>query len=165
MVYAPVDELHKGQFARAIGRNDTSTWWYIRDPGNPNGVCWIARSTTEIEGDTATLPVIGIPFVSVTKIRIKIEPTRIYVKCDQFPQNMFFEAELTTNGPAIVKWKWEASTGFSSNEFLLAFEEAGTRVVNDYYQIPVANDYWIKIYILKPNTMAEQVNFPVNCSP
>src|SRR5687767_1180119 len=39
VLYELVNELRQGQSARALGRNDTSTWWYVRDPGNPNGYC------------------------------------------------------------------------------------------------------------------------------
>src|SRR5689334_22323418 len=42
VVFELVNELNDGQTARVVGRNADSTWWYIRDPGNPGGECWVS---------------------------------------------------------------------------------------------------------------------------
>lgn len=165
IVYAFVNELKKGTFAHVIGRNSNSTWWYIRDPGNPNGLCWVSADVAEVEGKTEDLPIANPPVISVTKNTLRIEPERIFVSCSQFPQTIFFESAITTNGPALIIWKLETSTGYVSAENTVIFEESGTQTVNGYYQIPVAGDYWIKIHILQPNDMTEQLNFPANCTP
>jgi hypothetical protein len=164
-VYDLVDELHEGQSARVAGRNEASTWWYIRDPGNPNGFCWVSSNMTEIEGGVKEVPVVQAPMVTVTKAGLRVEPDRIVVGCDQFPQTIFMEAEVTTNGPAFVTWKWEASTGVSSDPTILVFGEAGKQVINDYYRIGAPNEYWIKLHILEPNEIIKQVNIPVSCTP
>lgn len=165
VVYELIDELRQGQTARAVGRNDASTWWYVRDPGNPNGFCWVSSSVTEIDGDAVEgLPVIQPQPASVTKATLRAEPDRIVVGCDQFPQTIFLEAEITTNGPTFVTWMWEASTGVSSEKVIMVFEESGTQVINDYYQIGAPNEYWIKLHILEPTGMVRQVNIPVNCT-
>jgi SH3-like domain-containing protein len=165
VVYAFVNELEAGTPARAIGRNEDSTWWYIRDPGNPGGTCWVSAQVTQIKGDAESLPVIAPPPVTVTKIDLRIEPLKIFVSCNQFPQTVFFEAQIATNGPARAVWRLEASTGYISAENILTFEESGMKVVNGYYQVPVAGDYWLKLHILKPNDTLAQLNFPANCTP
>jgi hypothetical protein len=101
----------------------------------------------------------------VTKATLRAEPDRIVVGCDQFPQTIFLEAEITTDGPTFVTWKWEASTGVSSENAIMVFEQAGTRLINDYYQIGAPNEYWIKLHILEPSQITRQVNIPVSCSP
>jgi SH3-like domain-containing protein len=164
-VYELVNEMRKGQSARVAGRNESSTWWYVRDPGNPNGFCWVSRDVTEIEGEAERLPVQSAPVVSVTEATLRAEPTRIVIGCDQFPQTIFLEAEVTTNGPAFVTWKWEASTGVSSQEVIMVFEQAGTQLINDYYQIGAPGDYWIKLHILSPAQITNEVKIPVNCTP
>ena len=118
-----------------------------------------------MKGQAEELPVVQSPFVTVTNATLRAEPDRIVVDCDQFPQTIFLEAEITTNGPTFVTWKWEASTGVSSEQTILVFEEAGTQVINDYYQIGAPNDYWIKLHILEPNEIVKQVNIPVSCTP
>jgi len=165
IVYELINELDEGQSARVVGRNNDSTWWYIRDPGNPNGFCWVSASAAKIKGATEKLPVTRAPYVTVTNASLRIEPNRIVVNCDKFPQTVFFEAKVTANGPAFATWKWETSDGVSSDNRVIVFEEAGTKVVNDYYQIGAPNEYWIKLRILAPNEVVKQVNFPVNCSP
>jgi uncharacterized protein YraI len=164
-VYELVNEMRKGQSARVVGRDEASTWWYVRDPGNPNGFCWVSSDVTEIEGEAEKLPVQPAPVVSVTEATLRAEPTRIVVGCSQFPQTIFLEAEVTTNGPAFVTWKWEASTGVSSQEVIMVFEQAGTQLINDYYQIGAPSDYWIKLHILSPTQITREVKIPVNCTP
>ncbi|MBI5962430.1 MAG: hypothetical protein HY863_03050 [Chloroflexi bacterium] len=163
--YVLLNELHRDQFARVAGRNDSSTWLYIRDPGNPGGFCWVSADVVEAQGQVDQLPVTLPPFVTVTDVSLRVEPSRIVVNCSQFPQTVFFEAQVTANGPTLLTWRWEASTGVSSNDGTLIFEEAGTQVINDYYQIGAPNDYWVKLHVLTPNEMVEQVNFPVSCTP
>jgi SH3-like domain-containing protein len=163
--YVLVNELRRNQSARVVGRNESSTWLYIRDPGNPGGFCWVSQNVTEAEGALDELPVKPPPFVTVTDVSLRAEPNRILVNCDQFPQTIFFEAQVTANGPTLLTWRWEASTGVVSNNGTLVFEEAGTQVINDYYQVGAPNEYWVKLHILTPNERVEQVNFPVSCTP
>lgn len=165
VVYDLINELNEGQAARVAGRNDASTWWYVHDPGNPNGFCWVSANVTEVEGEAEKLPVMQAPLVTVIKVNLRAEPDRMVVGCDQFPQTIFLEAEITTNGPTFVTWKWEASTGVSSEQSILVFEQAEMQVINDYYQIGAPNEYWIKLHILEPNEIIKQVNIPVNCTP
>jgi SH3-like domain-containing protein len=162
--YVTVNELPQDETARVIGRNDASTWLYIRDPGNPGGFCWLSASVIEIEGQVELLPVTPPPFVTVTDVSLRAEPTRILVNCSQFPQTVFFEAEVTTNGPTLLTWTWEASTGVTSDVGTMIFEGAGTQAINEFYPIGGPNDYWVKLHILTPNVFEEQVNFPVSCT-
>lgn len=163
--YALINEIDQGVSARVVGRNNVSTWLYIRDPGNPDGLCWVSASVVETQGKADQLPVIQPPVPIVTKINLRVEPTHIVVNCDQFPQTVFFEAEVTANGPTYMTWRWEVSTGVVSNDGLLVFEEAGTKTLNDYYQIAAPNEYWIQLHILTPNESVTQVTFPVSCTP
>lgn len=165
IVYTFVNELKEGQLARVIGRNENSTWWYIRDPGNPSGSCWVSADVTEIQGKAHDLPVANPPVIMVTKVTLRIEPERIFILCNQFPQTIFFESEIITNGPALVTWRLETSAGHISAENTMIFEKFDTQTANGYYEIPVAGDYWIKMHILKPNDVTETLNFPANCVP
>jgi len=162
--YALINELRQDESARVIGRDASLDWWYIRDPGNPNGFCWVSANVTETQGAADELPVVQAPVTNVTKVSLRAEPDRIVVGCDKFPQTIFLEAEVTTDGPAYVTWRWEASTGAVSDNVILVFEEAGKQVINDYYQIGAPNDYWVKLHITTPNEIIKQVNVPVSCA-
>jgi len=163
-VYSLINELDEGQSVRAVGRDESHMWWYIRDPGNPNGFCWVSSNVTETLGRAGELPVVLAPVPTVIKAKLRAEPDRIVVNCDQFPQTIFLEAEITTNGPTFVTWRWEASTGVSSENAILVFEGSGTQIINDYYQVGAPDEYRIKLHILAPNEIIEQVTLPVSCT-
>ena len=164
-IYETITEIRQGRILRAIGRNDSATWFYVRDPGNPGGFCWVSGDVTQVTGEASLLPIIQPPIAIVTNVDLRVEPNRIVVNCNQFPQTVFFEAQITTSGPTLFTWKWEISTGAVSDVGAMIFEEAGTQVINEFYQINSANDYWVKLYVLTPNEIVEQVNFPVSCTP
>ncbi|MBK7455050.1 MAG: hypothetical protein IPJ46_15420 [Anaerolineales bacterium] len=162
--YVTVNELHQGQSARVTGRIDSSDWLYVRDPGNPGGFCWLSASVIELDGQADLLPVMPPPFVTVTDVSLRADPTRILVNCSQFPQTVFFEAEVTTNGPTLMTWTWEASTGAMSDVGTMVFERAGTQLLNEFYPVGAPNEYWVKLHILTPNILEKQVSFPVSCT-
>ncbi len=163
--YELVNEFPLGQTLRAVGRNEAFSWWYVQDPGNPGGFCWVSADVTQPELPTSELQVVQPPFVTITNVDLRVEPNRINVNCDQFPQTVFFEAQITVSGPTLLKWKWEVSTGVSSNEGALVYEEGGTQIINEYYQINAPGDYWVKLVTLAPDEQEHQVTFPVSCSP
>ncbi len=163
--YELINELHEGEVTRATGRDESASWWYIRDPGNPDGFCWVSGTVTQLDGDGQKLPLVPAPPAAVTNVDLVVEPNRMVVDCLEFPQTFFFEANITTNGPALVTWKWEASTGVSSDVGTIAFGEAATQPINEFYRVNSPNDYWVKLYILTPNQIEKQVNFRVECSP
>lgn len=164
-IYDTMTEIAQGRILRATGRNDSATWFYVSDPGNPGAFCWVSADVTQVEEEAVLLPIIQPPTAIVTDVSLRVEPNLISVKCDQFPQTVFFEALITTNGPTLFTWKWEVSTGAVSDVGTLIFEEAGTQAINEYYQINSANDYWAKLYVLTPNEVVQQVNFRVSCTP
>jgi len=164
-VYLNLNEIRNGRNLTAIGRNDAATWWLVEDPINPGGFCWVSSDVTDEQGDTSLLPVIAAPFVTITKAELRVEPNRIVVSCSDFPQTVFFEAAITANGPTLFTWQWEASTGAVSDVGTLIFDQAGTQFINEFYQINSPNEYWVKLKIMMPNEMVEQVTFPVSCNP
>ncbi len=163
-VFETISEIQQGKILNAIGRNDAANWWYVEDPLVPGGRCWVSTEVTEALGDATQLPVIGSSLITVTNVDLRVEPNRIVVSCDQFPQTVFFEALVTTNGPTLLTWKWELSNGTVSNVGTLIYEGAGTQAINEFYQVNAPNEYWVKLVILTPNEVVEQVNFPVTCN-
>jgi hypothetical protein len=164
-VYLTMNEISSGRALIAVGRDDTSMWWLVEDPINPGGFCWVSGEVTDEQGDIQQLPIVAAPLVTVTKLDLRVEPNRIVVNCTEFPQTVFFEATITTNGPTLLTWQWEASTGVVSDVGTLIYEEAGTQVINEFYRINAPNEYWVKLKILTPNEMEQQVTFPVSCTP
>ncbi|MGC8856667.1 MAG: hypothetical protein ACP5QU_07710, partial [Anaerolineae bacterium] len=94
-----------------------------------------------------------------------VEPVSASVACNAFPYTFKFFAELTTNGPAAVSWRWELSTGETSPAETILFAEADTRPVQDAYRVSGPGDYWVRLHVLTPNEMSQQVDFRMSCTP
>jgi hypothetical protein len=60
-VYDRVGALSVGQVAEVIGRNDAGNYWYIRNPSQSNGFCWLWGEYATLTGSFASLPVFTPP--------------------------------------------------------------------------------------------------------
>jgi hypothetical protein len=87
------------------------------------------------------------------------------VGCAAFPQTVDVYAQITANGPTIVTWRWETSTGDVSDEETLLFESEGTKEVRNILTVWNANDYWVDLHVLIPNDRAGGAIFKVTCVP
>ena len=163
--YAVAGALNLGRQAEIIGKNEDSSWWYVRNPSDPSTLCWLSAGVTDTVGNVDALPVVEPPEIGVTSVNVNIDPQGMNVACDAFPQSVIISAFITTNGPSIVIWRWESSTGKTSPEKNLLFEEGGTKMVQDYYQVDAANDYSIQVRTIVPNVVIGQANFKVICTP
>jgi len=163
--YAVVGALDLGRQAEMIGRNPDSSWWYVKNPSDPSTVCWLSAEFVNTVGNVAALPVVGPPEIGVNNIRVTVEPVLMNVSCNAFPQFVSAGAEITSNGPAVVTWRWETSWGEVSREETLLFESEGTKSVQGYFRVSSANDYWINLHVLLPNDRADGAYFKVTCVP
>ena len=163
--YGIAGALNLGRQAEMIGKNLDSSWWYVRNPSDPSTLCWLAASVTDTVGNVESLPVVEPPEITVTSVNVSVDPPGMNVACDAFPQSVIMSAFITTNGPSIVIWRWELSTGKTSPEQNLLFEEGGTKMVQDYYQVDNANDYSIRVRTIVPNVVIGEANFKAICTP
>ena len=163
VIYEIVSGLKPNQSSQIAGRNINDTWWYIHDPLNPGGYCWVAADATDVEGETESIPVVDPPVTSVTSVQVRVEPQRITILCNQFPQSFLFVADITTNGPALVVWKWEVSTGEIGEEQSFIFDAADTKTSQLYFTVTGPNDYWVRAHIYQPNEILGQSNFYATC--
>ena len=60
-VYDRVGALLVGQVAEVVGRNQNGDYWYIRNPNNSNGFCWLWGEYATVSGNFAALPVFTPP--------------------------------------------------------------------------------------------------------
>ena len=165
IAYAVAGGLEVGKQAEIVGRNADQTWWQVKNPNDPSTLCWLSASVTNAAGNLDALPVASPPSVSVIRITVSVDPPAMNVACDALPQVVNVTAEIATNGPTSVNWRWETSAGEFSSEDPLTFLEGGTQVIKDQYQVASANDYWIQVHVLNPNDKTGRVYFKVNCSP
>lgn len=55
--------------------------------------------------------------------------------------------------------------GAVSDVGTLIYEQAGTQAINEFYQVNAPNEYWVKLHVLTPNQLTQQISFPVSCTP
>lgn len=163
--YGIAGALNLGRQAEMIGRNEDSSWWYVRNPSDPSTLCWLSAGVTDTVGNVDALPVVEPPEIMVTSVNVSVDPPGLNVACDAFPQSVIVTAFITTNGPSIVIWRWESSTGKTSPENNLLFEEGGTKMVQDYYQVDSVNNYSIQVRTIVPNVVIGEANFKAICTP
>jgi len=60
-VYDRVGALLVGQTAEVVGRDDTGNYWYIRNPNQSGGFCWLWGEYATVSGTFAVLPVVTPP--------------------------------------------------------------------------------------------------------
>jgi SH3-like domain-containing protein len=163
--YAVAGALNPGRQAEIIGKNEDSSWWYVRNPSDPSTLCWLAASVTDTLGNVESLPEVEPPEIGVTRIKVSVEPPAMNIACDAFPRSVIINTQITVNGPSIVIWRWESSTGLTSPEKNLLFNEGGTQTIQDYYQVDGVNNYSIQVRTITPNVVIETANFKVTCTP
>jgi len=164
--YAIIGALNVGRQAEIIGKNADVTWLYVRNPSDPSTNCWLSADFINVRGNVELLPAVGPPEIMVTNIEVRVDPPAMNVACDAFPQSVLIVAEISTNGPSIVRWNWQSSAGKRSvGDKDILFEEAGTKTVQDYYQVDGASDYSLTVATLLPNLVAGSTTFKVTCTP
>lgn len=163
--YSVVGGLDLGRQAEIVGRDADSAWWYVRNPDNPSTYCWLFASLVNASGNLEALPVVGAPLSSVTGISVAADPPSMNVSCKAFPQYVGITAQITTNGPSNVTWRWESSIGETISKDPLLFLEGGSQTVQLYYKVSSVNDYWIQVHVLSPNDTTGRANFRVTCVP
>ena len=163
--YSAVGGLEVGGQAEIIGKNIDVTWWYVKNPSDPSTTCWLAASLIAAVGNLDALPVVEAPPAQVTNIQVRIEPPSIHVACSSFPQYVTVTAEITTNGPATVAWRWETSEGEVIDKDSLLYLENSSLPVLMSYKINAAKDYWIQVHILSPNDTTGRTVFKATCVP
>lgn len=162
VAYSAISSLNVGQFAQIAGRNDDSSWWYVVDPFNPAGFCWVAASVVTTSGNLSNLPLIPPPAAIVTKVTVGASVASP-VYCGG-PNVIEFSGKITTNGATKVTFQWEV-TGDKSNTTSpenINFKVAGTKSAPDpgVYKADCGN-YTITLHVLSPNDISASYKFKV----
>ena len=163
--YAVVGNLEVGDQAEVVGKNIDATWWNVKNPDDPSTVCWLAASVINVTGNVESLPVVNTPPALVSNIFVSTNPPSLNVACSVFPQYIQVNADITTNGPTIVTWRWETSETEVFDRPSLQYFEAGSQSVFTNYKITIAKDYWIQVHILVPNDVTGRATFKATCVP
>ena len=165
IAYAVVGVLDLGGQAEIVGKNIDVTWWVVKNPNDPSTDCWLAASLINAVGNLDALPVVAAPLAQVSNIQVSVDPPSMNVSCTAFPQYVNVTAEITTNGPTTVTWRWETSEGETFDKDPLLYLEGSSQKVLLNYKIASAKDYWMQIHILSPNDTTGRTIFKATCVP
>jgi len=163
--YAIVGALIVGRQAEVIGKSIDATWWYVKNPSDPSTNCWLSADFVVVTGNWEALPVVSPPEIGVNNVQVQVDPVAMNVNCSAFPQTVSVTAQVTTNGPTLVTWRWEASNGYASPEEVTLFESEGTKEVQTILTLWSATDYWVSLHVLIPNDRNEGAYFKITCVP
>lgn len=164
--YAITGFLVVGRQAEMIGRNEDSSWWYVRNPSDPSTSCWLSAEFVETVGDVQSLPVVKPLENTVTDITVSIEPPVMNIaSCEDLPQSFIITARITASGPATVHWHWASSSGVVSPDKQVLFEAGDTKTVQDYYQVDRIGDYIVEVQTTLPNIVTGQASLKLACTP
>lgn len=160
--YSAVSYINLGEVAQIAGRNDDSSWWYVRDPHNSGEFCWVSASVVTTSGNLSGLPIIPPPAAIVTKVTVSASVASP-VYCGG-PNVIEFSGKITTNGATKVTFQWEV-TGDKSNTTSpesITFKAAGTKSAPDpgAYKADCGN-YTITLHVLSPNDTSASYKFKV----
>jgi hypothetical protein len=156
-----VSALLVGTNAEILGKNAPGDWWFIRDPLNQGGFCWVAAGVTNAAGNLGALPIVDAPSASVT--RVTVDAVASYVACGG-PNPITFSGTITTNGPATVTYQWEIGgdkTNTSAPE-TIGFNSADTKNVPDpgAYTADCGN-YFVRLHVTDPSDKAAKKDFKI----
>jgi hypothetical protein len=160
--YPSVSSVVLGQVAQIVGRNNDSSWWYVRDPNSPGSFCWVSASVVTTAGPMGGIPVTAPVAGIVTKVTANADVASP-VFCGG-PNVISFSGQITVNGPTKVNFQWEITgdkTNTTSPESI-NFKSAGTKDAPDpgAYTADCGN-YTITLHVLSPNDTSASKNFKV----
>ncbi len=163
LAYNSVSVLAFGASTQVVGRTADSSWWYVQDPNNPGGNCWVAASVVTILGPTAAIPVAALPPPIANKVTVAVNsPTSVV--CGQ-PNPVTFSGTISTNGAATVQYQWEI-TGSQTNTTgpqTLAFTGAGTQAAANPGAINVdCGNYTVTLHVTSPNDLSASKTFTIS---
>ena len=169
VAWLAISALKLGHSSQIVGKNSTNEWWYIQDPLNPGRNCLVAASVTIASGNLANLPIVQTPSASVTNVTLKLDPKLIDLAllCVGAIPAVKFSGTIETNGPTIVKWRFETQQGGVQNEKTTEFDAFGTKDVSGEYT-PVApvlpGDYYVRLVVTSPNSLIAEATYKIDCT-
>lgn len=165
--WAVVTTLDAGLTAEVIGKNQDSSWWYIRHPLRTNVSCWVSGGVATVSGNSGGVPVLPLPVAQVTKVQATANVAN-YANCTG-PNGtpVWFTGKITANGPGTVKYRWELrgdlTLDYAEEEYTFSQADTGT-VESSAIFLPCGN-YRVVLHVLVPNEKQGEFSFMVTQSP
>jgi hypothetical protein len=157
-----IGALMGGEPAEILGRNSSSTWWYVKLQNSTQ--CWVAASVTETSGNVAAVPVKTQSVAQVIKVSIE-KPDNISVPgCIGPIQPTELKGSVETNGPTTVDLHFETEQSGVLATQTKTFDSFDVKNASDSF-VPTltAGSYWVKLVVTTPNGKVAESGYKVEC--
>jgi hypothetical protein len=167
VAWLAVSSLGVGQSSQIVGKNSDGSWWYIVDPFNSSGKCWVATSVTTTGGNLASVPVVETPQASVIKGTVFVDPRTISTDdCDDDIKPLKITGTIETNGPTTVKWYFKTQQGGDMSNQTTKFDAFGVKEFSVEYPLSsplTPGTYWVRLVIIDPNSTQAEATYKIEC--
>ena len=161
-----IGALLVGQSATIQGKNDDSSWWYVKTQNDPGTPCWVAGYVTQTAGNLSGLPVILAPKAKVTDVSVKIDPKEISLPgCFGPVQPIEIKGTIAVNGPVKVEWHFEIEGEGSQSGHSTNFNTADYKNVegDSFSPSPAEGTFWVRLVIDKPDDKYGEAKYKILC--
>jgi hypothetical protein len=142
------------------GRTVDTTWWYVSDPLNLDGFCWVAYDVVDTAGNLNIVPLVEPPTASVTHLTAEALVT--FTACGEL-NPVTFNGTIQANGPTMVRYHWEVS-GDAQETFSdasLNFAQAGTQQISTKTFSVDCGKYSVSLVVTAPEETSAVREFSV----
>ena len=134
---------------------------HIDTCGGASPLTFSVSAQTSPTSVTTSVPRTPGPVFAVTAAAASVSPGSYSGAC---PGTFVFSANITTNGPGSVTYRWERSDGTAGQTETLNFTGAGTQAVTNSRQLSANGSFWERVHVLTPNdTSSNDASFTNSC--
>lgn len=153
-----ISALKLGATAEIVGRNQASTWWYIKDPLHAGAFCWVWSGATIVSGNVEGLPVLPPPEAKVIDVKVTVSPGGGI--CPG-PMTVAFRGSISTNGPTTITYRWEirGDADYTTSQEMHTFAKADTWTFDSGALHLSCGSYRVILHVLAPNDMKAEARF------
>lgn len=143
-----------------VGRTIDSSWWYVSDPLNLDGFCWVAFEAVDTAGNMNIIPIVELPAASVTGVTV--DALVAFSACGDSNQVML-NSLITANGPITVVYHWEVSGDAQDTtpDETIQLAEAGTQKLTSEFFSADCGDYAVRLLITAPDKTSAEKAFKI----
>ncbi len=168
-IYEAISYLLIGKTSEVVKKYQNGSWWVIKDPNDPNRLCWVWGQTTLVTGPWQQLAEATQP-PTPTGSAVLTLYGNVLVDSSPDPDN------YTGPCPVIAKTFWGIESNMAVTVgYMIApgsgftetytFTGPGLKEWSYGTTITSSGEYWEKLEIVSPVSMVKQVNWKVTCTP
>jgi len=157
-------KLPDGMIVPVAGRNESSSWWYVKELGYKGKPCWVSAEETRTEGNLAEVPVQPTPAAFVSVVKVSVEPWKATITCGDFPYTFAVKFSISTSGPATVKFQ-RSRDGNADPVETIVFKTYGTKSYVDEYKVNATGEYRFRVDVSSPNKISDEDTGKMECDP